>query len=165
MNPRRFAALAATSLAVGLAAAPAAQATFHLMQIREVYPGSAAAPEAEYVELQMWSGGQNHVAGHVLRTYGPTGVETGADAFAADVPGGANQSTLVLASAGAAAQFGIVADAPLAAGLDPGGGAVCWETIDCVTWGSFSGSVADVTGTPAAAIPDGMALRRSIAAG
>lgn len=148
-------------------AAPAS-ATFHLMQIREVYPGSAASPEAEYVELQMWAAGQNLVEGHVLRSYDATGNVTGTSSFAHDVSGNANQSTLLLATPQAEAQFGVAADASLAPGsLSPAGGAVCWESIDCVAWGSFSGALPSPAGSPAApsGIPDGMALRRSISRG
>ncbi len=149
--------------------APAASATFHLMQIREVYPGSVAAPGSEYVELQMWAEGQNHVGGHVLRSYDATGTVTGMDAFPADVAHGANQSTMVLATPEAESQFGLISDAPLVPSgqLDPSGGAVCWENLDCVSWGGFGGSLPSPTGSPAApgGIPDGMALRRSIAPG
>lgn len=158
--------LACVGCFLGLSAAPAF-ATFHLMMIREVYPGSVANPEAQYVELQMWQSGQNHVAGHVLRSYDAAGNVTGVNVFPADVAHGANQSTLLLATPQAEAQFGVVADAPLSPALSPGGGAVCWEAIDCVSWGNFSGEAASPTGTPAAGsgIPDGMALRRSIARG
>jgi hypothetical protein len=149
--------------------APGAGATFHLMLIREVYPGSTANPGAEYVELQMWAADQNHVAGHVLRTYDALGAPTGSDAFAADAGGGADQSTLVLATPEAEAQFGFAADAGISPSgrLDPAGGAVCWEALDCVSWGSFGGSLPSSAGPPAApaGIPDGMALRRSIAGG
>jgi hypothetical protein len=146
--------------------APAASATFHLISIREVYPGSVANPGSEYVELQMWAEDQNHVAGHLLRTYDAAGAVTGTDAFPTDVPHGANQSTMVLATPQAEAEFGFLADAgmPPSGQLDPNGGAVCWESIDCVSWGSFSGSLPSPA-APAAAIPDGMALRRSIASG
>jgi hypothetical protein len=76
---------------------------------------------------------------------------------------------MVLATPEAEAAFGFVADAAMAPSgrLDPSGGAVCWETIDCVAWGSFSGSLPSPVGTPAApaGIPDGMALRRTIAPG
>jgi hypothetical protein len=157
-------AVACWVLAFGVAPA---FATFHLMMVREVYPGSVASPEAQYVELQMWQSGQNHVAGHVLRSYDAAGNVTGVNVFPADVAKGANQSTLVLATPQAEAQFGVVADAALSPGLSPSGGAVCWEAIDCVSWGNFSGEAASPTGTPAAGggVPDGMALRRSIARG
>lgn len=165
------AAIVAIVSAVAMLAiwAPAASATFHLMQIREVYPGSVADPGSEYVELQMWAEGQNHVGGHILRSYNATGTITGTDTFPADVAHGANQSTMVLATPEAESQFGFLADAPLAPSgqLDPSGGAVCWENLDCVSWGSFSGSLPSPAGSPAApsGIPDGMALRRSIAPG
>lgn len=170
MSPlRRLAcSLALAAAALALAASPAA-ATFHLMEIREIYPGSAASPGAEYVELQMYAAGQNLVGGHFLRAFGPTGNVVATDTFPADVANGADQSTLVLATPEAESQFGISGDAPMSPSgqLDPSGGAVCWEAIDCVSWGDFSGSLPSPAGSPAApsGIPDGMALRRTIAPG
>lgn len=170
MGIRRIApATLAALAALALVAAPAAQATFHLMMVREVDPGSALEPEAEYVELQMYAAGQNHVKGHKLRTYDASGAVTGTSTFAADVANGANQSTILLATQAAAEQLGVTPDASLASpgALSPAGGAVCWEELDCVSWGSFSGSLPSPAGTPAAAggIPDGVALRRTIASG
>jgi hypothetical protein len=53
--------------------------------------------------------------------------------------------------------------------LDPAGGAVCWDVslLDCVSWGGFQDAPGLPTGNPAAAsgIPDGQAIRRSIAPG
>jgi hypothetical protein len=169
MRSRRTLAATAIALTALAFSAPQAAATFHLMQIREVYPGSVASPGSEYVELQMWAGGQNHVAGHLLRAYSASGAVTGTSSFPADVAQGANQSTMVLATPEAEAEFGFLGDAPLSSSgqLDPAGGAVCWESIDCVSWGSFSGALPSPAGSPAApaGIPDGMALRRSIAPG
>jgi hypothetical protein len=165
MSWRRIVATAAVLATAGLASASVAQASFHLMQIREVYPGSAANPNAEYVELQMWAAGQNLVSGHSVRTFGPTGMPTGTTTFSGNVANGANQATILVATAEARTQFGVAPDAQMpVAGLDPAGGAVCWdEGLDCVSWGSFSGSLPSPAGTPAPAIPDGSALRRSIA--
>jgi hypothetical protein len=138
------------------------------MSIREVFPGTASEQGAEYVELQMWNSGQNFVGGHTLRTYDSGGTPT-ATVLPADVPSGANQSTVLVATPQAEARFGVTADAPLSSSgqLDPAGGAVCWEEIDCVAWGNFAGSLPSPVGTPAAAggIPDEMALRRTIAPG
>jgi hypothetical protein len=151
---------------LALAYPATAPATFHEMSIREVYAGT---PESQYVELQMWSAGQNLVGGHVLKTYNAGGSVTSTNTFAGDVPNGANQSTILLATPAAETEFGITADAALMAGsLDPTGGAVCWENLDCVSWGGFGGFVGAApspTGTPAAAIPPGMALRRTITPG
>lgn len=170
MGPKRIAGATLVALtALALLAAPAAQATFHLIQVREVYTGSVLQPEAKYVELQMYAGGQNHVKGHKLRSYDASGAVTGTSTFLADVPNGANQSTIVLATPAAAEAFGFSADTSLASpgALSPAGGAVCWEELDCVSWGGFSGSLPSPAGVPASAggIPDGMALRRTIARG
>jgi hypothetical protein len=168
---RRHAAPIAAGVAalLALAAAPAAQATFHLMQVREIYAGTALKPESEYVELQMYASGQNHVGGHVLRAYNESGTVVGASIFPADVANGANQSTILLATPQAEAEFGFTGDKSLS---PPGeilaaGGAVCWEEIDCVSWGDFSGKLPSPAGTNVAplGIPDGMALRRTIARG
>ncbi|HET6997267.1 MAG TPA: hypothetical protein VFI03_01630 [Solirubrobacterales bacterium] len=172
MSARR-ASLTATLIALVtlMVGVQQASATFHLVSVREVFPGTAAQPGAEYVELQMWASNQHLVAGHLVRTYDSAGKLTGTDAFPADVARSANQSTLVLATTEAEAAFGFVADGAMAPAvtptgrLDPSGGAVCWEEIDCVAWGAFSGALPSPVGAPAAAIPDGQALRRTIAPG
>jgi hypothetical protein len=146
----------------------ATASTFHLVMLREVYPGSSASPGAEYVELQMYASGQELVQGHKIDFLGPTGAALGTVTFDSDVPRGANQSTILAATAAAEEQFGIVADKGIPGVLlDPSGGAVCWEALDCVSWGSFSGSLPSPAGSPATSlgIPDGMALRRTIAPG
>lgn len=165
MGARRFALATASVALLGLLLVPAASATFHLIQVREVYLGSALAPESKYVELQMYSSGQNLVGGHTLRTYDDTGKPIGSSTLSANVSGDANQSTILLATAAAEAEFGLAADFPLAAAssLSPAGGAVCWESIDCVSWGSFSGALPSPAGSPAipGGLPQGMALRRT----
>jgi len=168
MRPiRRILPLAILLASLVLSAAPA-QATFHLMKIREVYPGSSASPDAEYVELQMYASGQNLVAGRSLDFLDANGAQAGTATFGADVANGANQSTLLAATPAAESQFGIVADAGMPAGsIDPAGGAVCWESLDCVSWGGFHGSPLSPAGSVAdpLGVPDGMALRRTIAPG
>jgi hypothetical protein len=166
----RLRSAAAGSLALALTAllAPAASATFHEMSIREVYPGSAAQPDSEYVELQMWAAGQNLVGGHSLTTYKASGGIAATTTFGADVPGDANQRTILLATPAVESEFGVTPDAVMVPGqLDPGGGVVCWEAIDCLAWGSFKGSLPSPAGAPAApsGIPEGMALRRTISPG
>jgi hypothetical protein len=165
---RRSVVAVTGALALLLLAAQPAIATFHEMMIREVYPGSAAHPNSEYVELQMWAPGQNLVGGHQISVYNAAGSAVGTATFAHDVAGDANQSTLVAATPEAEAEFGLGADAAMPPGLlDPAGGAVCWESLDCASWGSFSGAAPSPTGSPASpgAIPDGMALRRTIEPG
>lgn len=152
-----------------LLAAPA-QATFHLIQIREVYLGSGSAPDSKYVELQMYASGQDLVKGHSLRIYNGSGGLIDTSTLAANVPGDDNQDTILLATPAAETEFGVTADFPLASGasLSSAGGAACWEELDCVSWGNFSGgSLPGPAGTPAASggVPAGMALQRTISRG
>ncbi len=156
-------------------AAPA-QATFHEISIREVYPGGS--DDASYVELQMWAPGQNFVATHHLVAYSANGSVNEDFAFTTDVAKGANQSTILVADT----DYGVVFDerpAPDASdedlNLSPAGGAVCWtegSPPDCVAWGNFTGPLpahlpAFKVGNPASpgGVTAGKALRRSIAKG
>lgn len=147
---------------------PATASAFHLVMVRELYPGSGTAPAAEYVELQMYAAGQDLVNGHHVEFFDKGGSSLGSVTFDANVARGANQSTILLATPEAESQFGVTADKGLSGDkLDPDGGAVCWEALDCVAWGSFGGSTESPSGNPAdpLAIPEGMALRRTIAPG
>jgi hypothetical protein len=164
---RALLALATASVALAAGAAPAS-ATFHLVSIREVYPGSSAVPDAEYVELQAYAEGQNRVGGHTLALFAANGAPSGSAVFGADAASSASQATFLVATPAAEARFGVAADTGMPPGsLDPAGGAVCWEALDCVSWGSFSGSTPSPAGAPAdpLGIADGMALRRTIAPG
>jgi hypothetical protein len=152
-----------------LIAVPAAQASFHLIKVREVYP----AGDAGYVELQMYSAGEYLVAGHHLVVYNANGSVASDFALPSNVSASSpNNATVLIADSG-------YAGSPAADESDPGlnlaaaGGAVCWKDgspPDCVAWGNFSGPLPTqvpplVVGTPASAggVTAGKALRRSIA--
>ncbi len=156
-------------------AAPAS-ATFHLMKIREVYPGSAAAPNSDYVVLQMTASGQNFVNGREVTLYGAGGSLTATITMNATLGAGANQSTILLGGSGYAAAFpgGPGADfSDAALDLSPAGGAVCYPDgvpVDCVSWGSFTPPVGGLPSPSApnaspGGIAEGKALTRSISAG
>lgn len=164
---RRLGLATAIVTLFGLLLAPTAGASFHLMKVREIYLGSAAAPESKYVELQMYSSGQNFVQGHSLRTYSASGGLIGTSTFGANVASGNNQSTILIATQQAAEEFGVAPDATLleAKKLLASGGGACWEGLDCVTWGSFDGALPSLAGSPAPAPPAGSALGRTIARG
>lgn len=114
-NPRL--PIAVVAAAIGLAAVPgSALASNHLVKIREVYAGSAAAPGSEYVELQMYAPGQNlfnygtavklyDASGTLTETFTPTG---------SNPPNSQSQRRVLLASSGAQAQFGVSAGYTLA---------------------------------------------------
>lgn len=158
----------AISLVLGLFAAVPAQASFHLTKIREVYPGSVPMLGTDaYVELQAYSSGQNLLSTHTLTGYDNAGAPTGSCTFSGPVANTADQMTVLIADSAGPAN----ADLPCPTlQLAPSAGAVCWGTdqpvpLDCMSWGSFSGSLGSPTGTPASSPPPGMALRRSISAG
>jgi len=164
---RRILLAAGAALLAAAAFAPSACATFHLIEIREVYPGSVASPDSDYVELQMYSSGQDLVKGHALTVYDAKGSLTGTFTFTANVANAASQQTILIGDSGVQAAFGVAPDlVDAGVALASAGGAACWAaTIDCVSWGAFAGATASPSGSPAdpLGIPDGMALRRTIA--
>jgi len=155
--------------AVALPAPAAAQASFHLMLIREVYPGSTANPDSGYVELQMYASGQQFVIGRSVTVYAAGGGVAGTFTFSSNPANGADQQTILVGDSGVQGAFGVTPDLVDAAfSAAAAGGAACWDgTPDCVSWGSFSGATPSPVGSPAdpGGIPDGMALRRTIEPG
>lgn len=158
-----------------LAAAPAAQASFHLIKVREVYAGSA---DDSYVELQMYASGQNFLATHAVKLYNSSGALVHSSTFASGVSIGANQATVLIGDSNVGTNFGVapdLVDSGLA--IPAAGGAACWNAgglpADCVAWGNFSGGAAlqTATGTPvgspasAGGITTGKAIRRTIEPG
>ena len=178
MGGRRLFAAVLAVTAVALLAAPAAQASFHLIKVREVYPGSGA--EDAYVELQMYAGGQNLVGGHSMTLYDSAGALLLTSTFPPGtvLPKGENQRTVLIGDTGVQAALGVAPDL-VDAGLSISatGGAACWNAggapADCVSWGDFHGDAAlkPATGTGAGApalplgIPAATAIRRTISPG
>jgi hypothetical protein len=157
-----------------------ASASNHLIKIREVYAGSAASPNSEYVELQMYSPGQNlfHF-GTTLDLYNATGTITEhfvpPGSASSDPPNSASQQRVLFANTGAKTQFSVTAGytLPMANAISDAGGAVCYTPteagsfIDCVSWGNFTGSLPSATGgnVDPTGIGDTMAINRSITPG
>jgi len=126
-----------------------AVASFHLMKIVEVFPGTAAAPGAQYVILQMYNGGQNQVGGHGITVFDAGNSVVGTESFTGPVPIGATQSKILIATAEAVALFGLRADLLLDVPFAPAGGKVCFDSspVDCLAWGSYAGPSTGI-GTP-----------------
>jgi hypothetical protein len=177
IRSRRSKAVATISLVVaGLAVgAPPAHASFHLMMIREVFAGSAAQPNAHFVELQMYASGQNFVGGKQVKIFDAAGNPVGTSTFSGSVPNGANQASILVGTAEVQAAFGIAPDLTMSSAVIPaGGGKACFHDpgdtyampvdIDCVAWGTYSGPNTG-TGTPAGAFASGMSLERKISGG
>lgn len=167
-----------TSLVAGGLAAGGqpAHASYHLMMIREVFAGSAARPNAHFVELQMYSAGQNLVGGKQVKIFNAAGGEVGSFAFPASVPNGANQASILVGTVDVQTAFGVAPDLPMMPVIAAAGGKACFfdpgdpynpgsglGNIDCVSWGTFAPG--GDTGTPAPAIPQGMSIERKISGG
>jgi hypothetical protein len=174
-------ALAATALGV---LAPASQASFHEIKIREV-SGITVAANDSYVELQMYAADQNHLNnGGFLKICDadclPGPVSCGPFPMVAN---GANQSTVVIGDDTLPPSSTDIYCANLELASVSAAGAACWVTFlvgfnDCVSWGGagFTGDaqLATITGDPGAtagapfagSLPsDVNAMRRNITAG
>jgi hypothetical protein len=169
----RLIALLGAAAAAALLTAPAASATFHLMKIREISPGTDGQDDS-FVEVQMYAQLQNFLSGGAALLVCNTGCTPTPVTFSpfTDVAHGNSQDTVVFGDSGVASAS---KDFNVNLNLDQNkaGGAVCYLSEpgfhDCVAWGTFSaaskltgtyGSAAD-PGTPAAALTSGMAHRRS----
>ena len=138
-----------TACALTLFAAQA-NAAFHLMKVVEVFGGTQAAPNAQYVVIQMYSNGQNQVGGHGISVFGNTGTLIQTFSFAGPVPVGTNQSKILIATPAAVTFFNLPADLSMPNGSIPiAGGKVCFDSspVDCLAWGNYSGDMTGI-GTP-----------------
>ncbi len=160
--------IAALVLAAAGAATPAL-ASFHLMKVKEVFPGTANSPDAQYVMIQSFAAGQNFLGSHKIHVYNAAGTEVAGSPFTfpGTVANGPNQMEVLVATPEAASLFNITADLPMTAVLPLTGGMVCYEAIDCVAWGSYHGSATlpSPTGTPFNApvgLVQGQAMQRRL---
>jgi hypothetical protein len=150
------------------------------MKIREVRPGTAAAPDSGYVELQMWVSGQSQVSLGQLRVYNANGTTASTFPPGSNVVNSQNNRTILIADSTFGTAFsGITPDfTDSNLDLSPAAGAVCWPAnaipVDCASWGAFTGNASlpsPAAGSPlqgagtSGAIADGKAIIRSISPG
>jgi hypothetical protein len=140
-----------------------ASASYHLMKVVEVFAG----PNASYVQLEMYSAGQNFVGNKVLHVYNAAGAEIAASTLtlAGSVGNGNDQANILIGTSGVMAAFGVAPDFTLPANLAQAGGAVCFDVVDCFAWGNFTGTLGDTTTMPFAALDGVKAARRTITGG
>jgi hypothetical protein len=150
-----------------VAASSPAHADFHLMKVQEVFAGSGTDPSADFVELRMDSAGQNRVGGHVLYLFGAPDVYGGSPRHECTIPANVPNAALDDRILFATSQFTATApDFTIPPLLDGSGGAVCFENIDCVSWGSFAGATTSPSGTPfAGGIPPDQSINRQVDTG
>lgn len=139
-NVRAGACLALVSAIGVVGTLGVARANFHLMVIEEVFAGRSGATNAQFIELQMTSSGQNQLAGHSVTVYGPTGASSTTVTFPSAVANGSQRASVLIATTAAESLFGVTADLRMGSLITPSGGKACFESVDCVSWGSFSGS-------------------------
>jgi|GEM_PF-4032590 len=121
---------------------------FHFMSIKEVFGGTPAAPDAQYVMLQMYFAGQNLVGGHDIIVYDSAGTQITSFTFAGSVANGNNQAVILIATAACTSFFHVSANLVMdTAAIPLRGGKVCFDAIDCVAWGNYTGSSVGI-GTP-----------------
>jgi MYXO-CTERM domain-containing protein len=151
--------LVAFLAAVSVALSPGrAQAGYYYMKIVQVFAGTSFAPNAQFIELQMYADGQNNLTGHSVKVYDEYDTLIATYPITTNPVFATNQSYVLLATAEAEALFNITADVTMTADLLPSGGKACYDAIDCVAWGSYS--VTDATvGTP---FPGGLRMGLSI---
>lgn len=174
MSRRRIATLtAAVTLALTGAFATGAQGSFHLMKVREFFPGTTADPDSAFIELQMFSSGQNFVLGRSVVTYTSTGTLLSSFTIPGNALSGADQRTILVGDTNVAGRdFTYMA---LGDAVEPNraAGAVCFPDAlppDCASFGMFTGAglIPGTTGTPvlfSTGIPNGSSITRSISRG
>ena len=164
---RRGLGIALVSAVAAISCVSSASANYHLMKIREVATNPAGADSA-FIELQMYEAGQNVLAGHTVNFYTADGSLLSTVMIAANGASGDNQRTFLIGDTATVPAPDYVYP-PLADAIQTYGpaGAACFENIDCVSWGGFTGAalLPSSPGNPAPAIPAGSSLTRSIAPG
>ena len=161
----------AIALAVGagaLALAPTALADHHEVKISEVFPGTSDNTDAEFVEIQMYSPGQNLLGSADLVFYNAGGAALIPPLELANVANGQNQRTLLAGTTAFETLSTIQTDVEFGtAVMSPAGGGVCvvsevgFGTLDCVAWGT---ATVPGAGTSEPAIPDGSSIVRDVSA-
>ena len=127
-------------------------ASFHQVYVVEVFPGTAARPNAQYIMLQMYFPGQNLVAARSLTVFGAHDEVLANLTFTTNVANGADQATILIGTTEANTLFGIPRDLVMNAVIPLNGGKICWAGVD-----ACRGAI-----TPAAVPRHQRAARRSM---
>jgi hypothetical protein len=139
---------------------------YHLIKIRAIYEGYS--PQAAFIELQMYADGQDTNGSLIpLTIYNANGLRIFSYTGGAGVPTSLNQRTVLFRDYASHQLADIYVD-----GLGnvlkflEGGGAACWDVVDCVSWGAYKGTTPSPTGTPIqGGLSEGFVSVRTIARG
>ena len=149
------------------------QASFHFARIAEVFTGTAAHPDAQYIVIVPFFDFQTLFASNavVVTVHDAAGnPQANFAAFISDLSAfpPTSQRSILVATAKAQDILGISADLVAIGSLLPQSGIVCFKggllIPDCVSYGNYLGSTTaggSEAGPPAPTIPSGAALRRA----
>jgi RTX calcium-binding nonapeptide repeat (4 copies) len=177
----RIACFMMLAAAASLAVVGSASADYHLNKIRQISGEGGASLDTSYIELQMYAPGQNLVSGRNITIWDQDALLLGLPQPIATLPlsgpnppNGENQRTILIGDTAVAGRdFTLdlsVYLSTLSGGPDPKpylAGAACFDTIDCVSWGAFTGAanLPDKTTPNGSVLPITFSLQRSIAPG
>ncbi len=174
----RIACVATLAAAASLALVSSASATSHLIKIRQIKGEGGASQDTSYIELQMYAPGQNQVSGHQITIWDQDAFLLGPNPIATltltgpNPPFADNQRTILIGDTAVPGRdFTLdlsVYLSTLSGGPDPKpylAGAACYDTVDCVSWGTFTGAnnLPDQTTPNGSVLPATYSLQRSIA--
>jgi RTX calcium-binding nonapeptide repeat (4 copies) len=174
--------LAVSLAAIGsLALVSSAIADFHLTKIRQIKGEGGASADSSYIELQMYAPGQNLVSGHNITIWDQDGLLLGIPQPIATLPLSGpnppfadNQRTILIGDTAVAGRdFTLDLStylSTMSGGAPPPifqAGAACFETVDCVSWGAFTGAnnLPDKTTPNGSVLPATYSFQRKIGAG
>jgi hypothetical protein len=142
---RLIGSVALVFLVAGLVLVPGpASASQHNMYIDEIFGGVGYAPNAQFLELRMWNGGQQFVNGADVTTFDNDGTQVATEAFTADEGNGTQGASILVGTAEAATLFGVPLDLEFDDPFLSPSGKACFGSstssfYDCVTWGDYIG--------------------------
>jgi hypothetical protein len=161
-------------------AVSASHASFHFARIAEVFLGTDADPNAQFVRIVAYANNQSQFANVQILVFDENGTalpnfHTIVNSLPSTLTA---QESILIATAEAQAMLGITHDDDdglgnnnPATGTLPDSGVVCFRrgatTPDCVAYGDYTGSTSvggSEAGPPAASIPSGTALLRDFGA-
>jgi hypothetical protein len=172
--------LAAFAVALCSVAAPA-HASFHSSRIAELFLGTDAHPDAQYVRIRAYANNQPQFSTVQIRVFDATGSALpNFHTIVNNLPGNAtNQQSILIATTAAQDMLGIVHDDddgvgnnnPATGSLPLDGGLVCFSrgvtTPDCVSYGNYTGTTTvggSEAGPPGPLAPSGWAVLRDLGA-
>jgi hypothetical protein len=176
----RSALVALAVLAVSGVGASSASADFDLNKIRQIKGEGGASADTSYIQLQMYAPGQSLVSGHPITIWDQDALVLGVAQPIATLPlAGPNppnadnqRSILIGDTAVAGRDFTLdlsVYLSTLSGGSPPPfqAGAACFDTVDCVSWGAFTGAqhLPDGTTPNGGVLPATFSFQRNISPG